>query len=266
MNVARPVPLASRNSLSTLPVPFPLWEPQMTSEHSAISTVDQTPCFQSLSEDTRLRLGEALRAVTLIRNDVLFHREASIDGCYLVEQGALKVSIEDHTGGETWLAILGAGDLVGELGLIDHRHRSATVSAMTECRLWRLSIRDYETLSSLDATLNQCVVRLVCERLRLTNQQVCDQRMGLEARLAQTMLKLADAFGEPLPDGRVLIRYRIGQSRLAEVAGASRENVNRQIRSWRQVGLCDRINNYYCLSTLPKWKMLRGDNIPTNTG
>lgn len=238
----------------------------MTSKHSARLAVDQTLCFQSLSEDTRLRLQDALRSVSLIGNDVLFHREAKADGCYLVEHGALKVSIEDHTGRETWLAILGAGDLVGELGLIDQQHRSATVTAMTDCRLWQLSIRDFETLSSLDAELNQCVLRLVCERLRLTNQQLRDQRLGVEARLAQTMLKLADAFGETLPDGRVLIRYRIGQSRLAEVTGSGREQVNRHIRSWRQVGLCDRINNYYCLSKLPKWRMLRGDYIPTNTG
>jgi len=238
----------------------------MTSEHSAKSTIDQTHCFQSLSKATRSRLGEALRAVTLIPSNVLFHREAPVDGCYLVERGALKVSIEDHTGREIWLAILGVGDLVGELGLIDGQRRSATVSAMTHCQLWRLSMRDFETLSRLDAELNRCVVRLVCERLRLTNQQLRDQRLGLEARIAQTMLKLGDAFGEPLPDGRLLIRYRIAQSRLAEVAGVSRGHVNRQIRSWGQVGLCDRINNYYCLSTLPKWKRLRGDYIPTNTG
>jgi CRP-like cAMP-binding protein len=60
----------------------------MTSEHSVISTVDQTLCFQSLSKDTCSRLREALRAVTLSRDDVLFHREATVDGCYLVEQGA----------------------------------------------------------------------------------------------------------------------------------------------------------------------------------
>jgi CRP-like cAMP-binding protein len=77
-----------------------------------------------------------LQPVELIENDLLFRRDAGVDGCYFVERGALKVSVEDHTGGQTWLAIVGAGDWVGELGLLDRHPRSATVTALTACRLW----------------------------------------------------------------------------------------------------------------------------------
>ena len=109
-------------------------------------------------------------------------------------------------------------------------------------------------------------MQLVCSRLRTTNRQVCNQRLGLEARLAQTLLKLARAFGEPMPDGRTMIRYRIGQSRLAEVTGASRENVNRQFKSWREAGLCERVQSHYCLSDLADWEMLGDHSVASITG
>ncbi len=238
----------------------------MTQERTAEAAIERSPHFKSLTKDTRIQLQRALREITLPYEGILFRRGATVDGCFLLEHGGLKVSIEDHTGRETWLAILGAGDLVGELGVIDHEPRSATVTAMTDCRLWRLPVRDFDALTKRDAQLYRCVVRPVCERLRITNQQVCNQRLGLEGRLAQTMLTLADAFGEPLDDGRMLVRYKIGQSRLAEIAGVSRENVNRQFRVWRAAGLYDKISHYYCLRALPQWELLAGDYIPTNTG
>jgi len=232
----------------------------------AVSILRQTPVLRVLSGDTQQRLQEALRPIDLIKDQVLFRSGAPADACYLVEKGALKVAIEDHTGGETWLAILGAGDWVGELGIIDRQPRSATVIAMTDCRVWRLSVQDFDVMKRDDFQLYERLVQLICERLRVTNLQVCNQRLGLEARLAQTMLKLAKAFGEPTEDGQTLIRYRIGQSRLAEVASASRENVNRQFKAWREAGLCDRVQSYYCLSDLSDWELLAGQYPPTISG
>jgi CRP-like cAMP-binding protein len=235
-------------------------------ERTAEAVIKLPPRFKSLSKDTRMQLQRALYKITLPYEDILFRRGAVVDGCYLLEQGSLKVSIEDHTGREIWLAILGAGDLVGELGVIDRESRSATVSALTDCQLWRLPLRDFDALAKHDAKLYHCVVLPICKRLRITNLQVCNQHLGLEGRLAQTMLKLADAFGEPLDDGRTLVRYKIVQSRLAEMTGASRENVNRQFRAWHGAGLFDKVSNYYCLRALPQWELLAGDYIPTNTG
>jgi len=226
----------------------------------------RTPALASLSRASRLLLRDALQPVSLAADEVLFRRGAAGDGCYLVEEGALNVSIDDHTGGTIWLAVLGAGDWVGELGVIDRSPRSATVTAMTDCRLWWLPMRTFDRLWGDDPEFYHCMVRIVCSRLRATNRQVCDQRLGLQARLAQTLVTLAKVFGEELPDGRTIIRYQIDQSRLAEIAGASRENVNRQFRTWREAGLCERVRGNYCLSDLRAWEGLAEEYLPANTG
>jgi CRP-like cAMP-binding protein len=77
------------------------------------------------------------------------------------------------------------------------------------------------------------------------------------------MLKLARAFGKDLPDGRTIILYRIKQADLAEITGASRENVNRQFRTWKKAGLWDKVDSYYCLSDLRKWSLLGQGYSPT---
>jgi hypothetical protein len=77
------------------------------------------------------------------------------------------------------------------------------------------------------------------------------------------MLKLAKAFRRTLPDGRTMIRYRIRQGCLAEITGASRENVNRQFATWKKAGLFDTIDANYCRNDLPKWSSLGQDYSPT---
>lgn len=214
------------------------------------------PMLRSLSKASQSLLKSVLQPIELAENGVLFRCGAAADGCYFVERGALNVSVEDHTGGEVWLAILGSGDWVGELGLIDRHPRSATVAAMTTCHLWRLSMSAFDSLCQTDVKFYRSMVQLICLRLRNANQEVTDQRLDLEARLARTMLKLATAFGKILPDGRTLICYQIGQARLAELAGASRENVNRQFKAWKASRLCERLGDRYCLSNLKQWKSL----------
>jgi CRP/FNR family cyclic AMP-dependent transcriptional regulator len=232
----------------------------------ADAAIAKSAIFEDLDGASRSRLVGVLRAVELPSERVLFRSGEPGDSCYLVERGVLRVAIEDRNGIETWLAVLGDGDVVGELCLIDRLPRSANVTSMTDCRLWQLRARDFDLLARDDGSVYRAVARLISRRLRITNQQVCDQRLGLEARLALVMLRLADAFGEPLSDGRTLIRHPIRQVRLAEAAAASRENVSRQFKVWRESGLCEKIGRYYCIGPASAWEELRCGGVAIISG
>jgi CRP/FNR family cyclic AMP-dependent transcriptional regulator len=57
----------------------------------------------------------------LAADEALFLTGDSGDGCYLVQEGLLKVVIASHSGGERILAFLGRGAIVGEMSVIDGR-------------------------------------------------------------------------------------------------------------------------------------------------
>jgi CRP-like cAMP-binding protein len=214
---------------------------------------ENIPFLRELGDELCGRLIPLLRPVSLKADGILFRQNDNVTGCYAIEHGTLIVSIQDHAGEEAWLSILGSGDLVGEIGIIDREPRSATVTALRDTKMWHLPSGDFDHLCQQDFELYRRVAKLIAHRLRAANQQVCDQRLGLEGRLALTLNKLADAFGEELDDGRVLIRYKISQARLAEVTGASRENVNRHLRAWSDNKVISRVSNYYCLSKYEVW-------------
>jgi CRP/FNR family cyclic AMP-dependent transcriptional regulator len=63
------------------------------------------------------------------------------------------------------IATRSGGDFVGELALVTHRPRSATVTASTELRALVLTARDFERLLREVPTIAVKVVRAVGERL-----------------------------------------------------------------------------------------------------
>ena len=76
--------------------------------------------------------------ISLRARDILFHAGDAGDGCYIVRRGVVKASVIAKDGQERLLAVLGPGALIGELALIDDEPRSATISAMRDCRLLHL--------------------------------------------------------------------------------------------------------------------------------
>ena len=61
------------------------------------------------------------------------------------------------------------------------------------------------------------------------------------------MLGLADAFGENVGSGRIVVRQKVSQSDLAAMAGIARENVSRILNDWTRRALISRIAGYYCI-------------------
>ena len=70
-------------------------------------------------------------------------------------------------------------------------------------------------------------------RLRDTNNVVAAMSfLSLKGRVAQALLSLAEAFGNDVGAGRILVRQKVTQSDLAAMAGIARENVSRILNDW----------------------------------
>ncbi len=61
--------------------------------------------------------------------------------------------------------------------------------------------------------------------------------MELPARLAKTLLILAETYGEAVNSGGVRIGFRLSQEELGKMTGVSRESVNKLMRNWQDEGL-----------------------------
>ena len=188
------------------------------------------------------------KLVRLAAGEILFRAGASDDGCYRVEDGLLKVTIVSGSGAERILAFLGRDAIVGELSIIDGLPRSATVVAVRDAGVSFLSRTEFEAFADQHPELYKSLVRLLAQRLREADKVVAASSfLSLKGRVAQTMLELAEHFGQEVGPGRIRHRQKIGQNDLAAMAGIARENVTRVLNDWQRRKVVSRLSGYYCI-------------------
>ena len=165
-------------------------------------------------------------------NTVLMSPEEAGDMVYLLKTGSVKI-VSEGDGGVVVLGLRGAGELLGEISLIDQRGRSAKVVTIEPCELlW--AQRD-ELMIEIDK-VPRMMYNLACilsARLRLATAQIrALAQLDVRGRLARQLLALADDCGQPLRRG-TLIPLRVTQSDLAAMVGASRVSVNQTFAVWK---------------------------------
>jgi CRP/FNR family transcriptional regulator, cyclic AMP receptor protein len=204
--------------------------------------------FGTMSDETRARLVAASRVSRVPAGRIIFRKGDAPDSCcYLILKGAVKVSLPTRSGQETLLAVLGRGDVVGEMALLDLLPRSATVTALKACELCQLTTATLEWLAREDFAIYRHLLSALSARVRAGNETSHLQQMPLKTRLARALLRLAQSVGEPLPDGRILIRQKLSQADLGRMVGAARENINRQLTDWCRAKVLTRVSAYYCI-------------------
>jgi CRP-like cAMP-binding protein len=194
--------------------------------------------------------GEA-KSVALARNRTLFRTGDRSDGCYQIVDGLVKVTILAERR-ERILAILGPPALVGELSMIDGAPRSAAVTAIRDTRLVFVSREAFAAFAQSNPDVYRHISALLARNLRNNNDALlASSFLSVKGRAARALLALADAFGENVGDGRVLIHQKITQSDLAAMAGIARETLSRILQEWMRDALIKRLASYYCVENKP---------------
>ena len=207
-----------------------------------------TNLFSVFPEKLAVQLFAHAQPRKLAADEVLFLAGDPGDGCYRVEQGLLKVSMIAPSGAERILAIVGSGGIVGELSTIDGLPRSASVAAVRDSELTFVSRATFQTFAETNPQVYIHLVALLAARLRDTDAVVAaGSFLPLKGRVARALLDLAEAFGQDVGKGRILIRQKVSQSDVAAMAGIARENVSRILNDWIRDKLVSRLSGYYCL-------------------
>jgi len=211
----------------------------------------------NLLSDLPERLASALLAnakpVKLAADELLFLAGDPGEGFYQLNEGLLKVSMASPKGAERILAILGPGSIVGDMAVIDGRSRSASVSALRDCKLSFISRSAFETFAAKNPEVYKHLLNLLAARLRDTDQVVAAGTfLPVKGRVARAMLDLAAAFGNDVGGGRIVIRQKLSQSDVAAMAGIARENVSRILNEWMRLKVITRLAGYYCIENATK--------------
>jgi CRP/FNR family transcriptional regulator, cyclic AMP receptor protein len=196
----------------------------------------QAPLFSSLDDDAAASLRSSMSETRIGRGDVLFHEGDSGDRLYVVTDGKIKLGRTSADGRENLLAILGPGQMFGELSLFDPGPRSATATAVTPCTL--MSLGHDELLRWLEdqPSVARALLHQLAARLRKTSDVVADLVFSdVPGRVAKALLDLSRRFGRTADDG-IHVHHDLTQEELAQLVGASRETVNKALADFAMRG------------------------------
>jgi CRP/FNR family transcriptional regulator, cyclic AMP receptor protein len=209
--------------------------------------------FSELPEGLSAGLLANAKPVNLPSEANLFLAGDPGDGCYRLNEGLLKVCVSSATGAERILAILGPGSIVGDMAMIDGQPRSASVTALRDCKLSFVTRTAFEAFAAQQPDIYKFMLGLLAARLRVADQVVAaGSFLSLKGRVARALLDLAKAFGNEVAGGRIVIRQKISQSDIAAMAGIARENVSRILNEWVRLKLVTRLSGYYCIESAKK--------------
>ena len=170
------------------------------------------------------------------RGQELFHEGDQGDSLYVITDGKVKLGRRSPDGRENLLAILGPGEMFGELSLFDPGARTTTATAVAGTDLVGLG---HAELTEFVSTRPEVAVKLlgsIARRLRRTNNNLADLIFtDVPGRVAKQLLQLAQRFGTQ-EGGALRVTHDLTQEEIAQLVGASRETVNKALADFAQRG------------------------------
>ena len=160
------------------------------------------------------------------------------EAVYIILHGTVKIHIEQGER-DVILSILGAGDLLGEMSLIDSVGRSASAVTLEDSlMLWMDKVTFSYILDNFTPVARN-LVRILSSRVRLSDQLIqALATLDVNGRVARQLLAFAEKYGRE-KDGATRIRIVLTQSDIADLVGASSKRVNQAIVLFKERGLID---------------------------
>jgi len=186
--------------------------------------------FRELPPAVIEHLGTYMTRRRVPRGATIFTRGDEGATLMAVLWGSVKISVSAGGGHEAVLNIIKAGQVFGEVALLDGRARTADAVAMTDCELMVIDRRDFIPFLRREPDVALKCIEVLCTRIRRASEQVEEvMYLTFAARLAKALLRLTGGMESAAARRTV----HITQRELGTIVGMSRESTNKQLRAWQ---------------------------------
>ena len=203
------------------------------SEAQSKASADTPTILDVLAERDRQFLLDQCQRKHYSKGEYLFSKGDEGSWVLLIHEGMVEISVTSINGRKSILALMEPGEMLGEISLLDRQPRSADAVAKTDVS--GMVIHSHTMLSFLHNNPDSCmsIIETLCKRVRNASDMFETQSLtNAGARLARTLIRIADKWGTSDQHGHITIDQTLSQSDLGDFAGIARENANRYIKTW----------------------------------
>ena len=201
-----------------------------------LEVLRKAPLFTNLDDEVFAILTSELTEVELSRGASAFHEGDQGDQLYVIMSGKIKLGRTASDGRENLVAVLGPGEIFGEMALFNPAPRNATATAVSATRLAGLRHENLRRAIASSPDVSVQLLQALAQRLSKTNESLADLVFSdVPGRVAKTLLQLANRFGVH-EGGALRVNHDLTQEEIAQLVGASRETVNKALATFAHRG------------------------------
>jgi CRP/FNR family cyclic AMP-dependent transcriptional regulator len=202
------------------------------------------------SEQWIVRFGQYSVSRTYPRGTLIFSQGDKSDGIFIIREGRIKVFMSDESGKEILIAILGPGEIVGEIASLDGQPRTASVTAIVDTRVARISLPEFRVFLEDNPDLAFEIIRILTSRMRDHATSISNLAFK---NVYERVVWLLEKHAEQNDDGTLTIRQKFTQQDIGDMVGSSREMVSRVISELIKGGYVSREQKIFTiLKPLPR--------------
>jgi len=205
--------------------------------------LSKVPLFARLAAPDVAAIADVSTTRSIKAREELFHKGDVGTQLFVVANGRLKVITTSDEGDDLMFCVLEPGEVVGEVGLLADRPRTATVVAIQASDLIVIDRRDFGPMLETRPDVSLALLAVLAERLARVSEFLEDTHfLNLPVRLAKKLVDFSHLHGQAAgssDEGAVRIDLQLSQEEWGDLVGTTRESVNKQFRTWIQEGLIE---------------------------
>lgn len=156
---------------------------------------------------------------------------------YLLKRGRVKIANTAANGKEVTFEIIEAGDVFGELDVLQDTPRSTSAEALDDALICVIPRKEFDQYLAMHPNVTINLTKLIGLRLKKIQSRVEDLVFrDVPARLAHHLSELGKSEGDPGPQG-VRLKVKLTHQEMANLIGCSRETVSTTLGQFREEGL-----------------------------
>ncbi len=203
----------------------------MSKQSEFAVVLSMNPLFADLGADALNRIAALCHTQHLASGETLFQKGDAGNALFGIRRGQIRIETGASDGTRLTLNFQGAGDLFGEIAVLDGRTRSADAVAAEATEMFVLRREDLLAYLEREPKVAIRLIELLCARLRQVSERMEELMLQpLPVRMARRLCALAEDYGSEV---------HISQEQLGIYVGAARESINRQLQQWRRDGILE---------------------------
>src|SRR4051812_20841676 len=192
----------------------------MSAKDVLIPLLAKTDLFGGVDSQELAACAAAFREARFDKGEMIFGRGDPAARLYLVAEGRVRLAVATDEGRELSFRHAAAGELFGEIAMLDGGPRTADATALTKVTAYHLERAALHDLWTRHAVISERVAGFLCKRLRETSGQLESIALHpLHVRLARFLL-IAIGDRKPPPHKRLPLDLGFSQGELALLLGA----------------------------------------------